>query len=72
MPELSCPNCGQDTPLIALGVRGERPHRWRPWVTALTLLYLCDRCDALIEARQPAHDATAQTEMRGVTAGHPA
>ncbi len=46
----SCPACGQANALIALGARHDRPYRWRPWVSRWTYLYLCDRCDALVEA----------------------
>jgi hypothetical protein len=28
--------------------RWGRVHRWRPWTTTLTHLYLCDQCDALL------------------------
>jgi len=44
-----CPACGQPDTLILLGSRDDRPHRWRWWSTALTLLYLCERCDVLLE-----------------------
>ena len=47
-----CPACGQRNSLIALGVRWDHPHRWRFWITALTHLYLCEGCDALIEVRK--------------------
>lgn len=43
-----CPACTQPDTLITLGVRYERPHRWRPWVTTLTQLYLCAHCEALV------------------------
>jgi len=43
-----CPACGQPNALLALGARLERPHRWRPWIGKYTLLYLCDRCDAIM------------------------
>jgi hypothetical protein len=44
-----CPACGQPDTLIPLGSRDDHPHRWRWWSTALTLLYLCERCDVLLE-----------------------
>jgi hypothetical protein len=44
----ACPVCGCAEPLLALGARYDRPHRWRPWITARTDLYLCDRCDAIV------------------------
>ena len=47
----SCPVCGHTDALIPLGVRYDRPHRWRPWIIAPTHLSLCDRCDALAEVR---------------------
>ncbi len=42
-----CPVCGQQA-LIALGVRYDRLHRWRPWITTITHLALCSACDALV------------------------
>lgn len=44
----ACPACGRAEALLALGARYDRPHRWRPWITARTDLYLCDRCDAIV------------------------
>ena len=49
-----CPACMQTGTLIPLGTRLDHPHRWMPWVTTATHLFLCDHCDALIEARLPA------------------
>jgi hypothetical protein len=46
---LCCPACGQPDTLILLGSRDDHPHRWRWWSTALTLLYLCEQCDVLLE-----------------------
>ena len=46
---LCCPACGQPDTLILLGSRDDRPQRWRWWSTALTLLYLCEQCDVLLE-----------------------
>ena len=44
-----CPTCGRPDTLILLGSRDDHPHRWLWWSTALTLLYLCERCDVLLE-----------------------
>lgn len=64
-----CPACGQPDALIALGTRYDHPHRWRPWVTTLTRLYLCDRCEALAEVRdvhdRGRGDQTGATRPRG-------
>ena len=49
-----CPVCARHSTLIALGTRRDRPHRWRPWITTLTHLYLCGRCDAIV-AQRTAH-----------------
>jgi len=46
----SCPACRQTDALVALGVRHDRPYRWRPWVTTPTRLFLCVWCMALVEA----------------------
>ena len=46
----SCPACGRPAALLPLGARYDRLHRWRPWTTTLTRLYLCEQCDALLEA----------------------
>lgn len=46
-----CPICSGRGVLIPLGVRYERPHRWRPWVIRSIPLYLCRHCDALVAAR---------------------
>jgi hypothetical protein len=46
---LCCPACGQPDTLILLGSRDDRPHRWRWWSTTVTLLYLCEHCDVLLE-----------------------
>lgn len=43
-----CPVCGQPAALIALGVRYDRLHRWRPWIITATHLALCSACDALV------------------------
>jgi hypothetical protein len=48
-----CPTCGQPDALILLGSRDDHPHRWRWWSTAITLLYLCERCDVLLEVGAP-------------------
>jgi hypothetical protein len=50
---LCCPACGQPDTLILLGSRDDRPNRWRWWSTALTLLYLCEQCDELLEVGAP-------------------
>ena len=34
-----CPNCGQHHTLLLLGVRRDRPQRWRPWIIRGTPLY---------------------------------
>jgi hypothetical protein len=47
-----CPGCGRPDALIGLGERRDRPHRWRPWVSTVTLIYLCAQCDALVEERR--------------------
>jgi len=47
MELVSCPACGHAA-LLALGARLDHPYRWRPWVSVLTYLYLCDWCDALV------------------------
>ena len=47
MELVSCPVCGHAA-LLALGARLDHPYRWRPWVSVLTYLYLCDWCDALV------------------------
>ena len=44
-----CPACGQPDTLILLGSRDDHPQRWRWWSTALTLLYLSEQCDVLLE-----------------------
>src|SRR5438128_2371384 len=52
----SCPRCRQPDALIALGLRYDHPHRWRPWVMTITELYLCDRCEVLVamgKAQEP-------------------
>jgi hypothetical protein len=61
----SCPACGQRGALIALGTRYDHPHRWRPWVTTRTPLYLCERCAALV-AGGPAQDLIVDTVSRPV------
>ena len=48
-----CPTCGRADTLILLGSRDDHPHRWRWWSTAITLLYLCERCDVLLEVGAP-------------------
>jgi hypothetical protein len=45
----SCPACRQPDALVALGTRLDRPRRWKPWITALTHLYICAQCHALVE-----------------------
>lgn len=53
-----CPTCGRPDTLLALGVRYDHPHRWRPWITARTQLYLCDHCEELVavpETRDAEH-----------------
>lgn len=56
-----CPACHRVGTLIPLGARLDHPHRWLPWVSATTHLFLCDHCDALIETRMQtpveAHEA---------------
>jgi hypothetical protein len=42
MELVSCPACGHAAALRALGARLDYPHRWRPWVSVLRYLYLCD------------------------------
>lgn len=41
-----CRACGQQA--LLLGVRWDRPHRWRPWIIRGTPLYLCTRCDVVV------------------------
>ena len=48
----ACSICGQPAALIPLGVRYGYPHRWRPWITTRTHLYLCACCDALVLERE--------------------
>lgn len=50
-----CPVCHRAGTLVPLGTRQDHPHRWMPWVTATTHLFLCEHCDALIETRTQAH-----------------
>ena len=57
----SCPACGHPAALLPLGTRYDRVHRWRPWTTTLTHLYLCDQCDALLEVGDMA-DGAAYSE----------
>ena len=64
----SCPACGQHNALIALGGRWDHPHRWRFWITALTHLYLCEECDALVEVRAARH--SGQREGAGAGWSH--
>lgn len=61
----TCPACGCAEPLLALGARYDRPHRWRPWITARTDLYLCDRCDAIVTV---AATTTATIETHAIPA----
>lgn len=44
----TCPACGRAGALLPLGARYDRPHRWRPWISARIDLYLCDHCDAIM------------------------
>jgi hypothetical protein len=44
----ACPACGRSGGLIALGVRYERPHRWRPWALRCMPLALCPACEAVV------------------------
>ena len=63
----SCPACRQPGALVALGTRRDRLHRWRPWVTTITHLYLCERCDAIVaigQAPQPAVGALRKLHGR--------
>jgi hypothetical protein len=53
----ACPACGQRDALLALGIRYGHPHRWRPWVTVLTPLYLCESCEALVAVGPAQHRA---------------
>jgi hypothetical protein len=48
----ACPACQRPDALVPLGTRRDHP-RWRPWITLLTRLYLCDTCHALVEMREP-------------------
>src|SRR5207247_11392458 len=66
----SCPACGHPDALLALGARRDRLHRWRPWNTTITCLYLCDQCEALVERGEmdsPAepHHGCSVTPVRG-------
>lgn len=59
-----CPACGQPDTLILLGSRDDRPHGWRWWRTASTPLYLCERCDALLEHRSSSRLGTWRKHLR--------
>ena len=59
-----CPACGQPDTLILLGSRDDHPHRWRWWSTAITLLYLCERCDVLVEVGAPPRRAALHDALR--------
>jgi hypothetical protein len=59
-----CPACGHPDTLLALGARYERPHRWRPWVTAATPLFLYDRCDAIVELAARSEQAATGAGLR--------
>jgi hypothetical protein len=60
----SCPACGHPAALLPLGTRYDRLHRWQPWTTTLTRLYLCEQCDALLEVRDTATpSAFAESEL---------
>lgn len=50
--EGTCPVCGQANAFEALGVRYEHPHRWQPWRTTSTALFLCTCCGALVVGGQ--------------------
>ena len=63
-----CPACGQRDTLIALGVRYDHPYRWRPWVMRSTPLALCERCDALVEAREAPTGAGRERRRWGLPA----
>lgn len=63
-PLRCCPACGQPGTLLVLGVRLDHPHHWRPWVTILTPLYLCDRCETLIEGESSPGKSDARAELR--------
>ena len=62
-----CPVCGWHNTLSALGERIDHPYRWRRWATMVTDLYLCDRCDALVEVG--ATTGTTHRECRRAVAG---
>ena len=55
-----CPTCGQRDALIALGQRIDHPYRWRRWATAIIDMYVCNRCDALLEVGQRTNGLAAQ------------
>lgn len=57
----ACPACGDADALLALGIRQDRPHRWWPWLSRATYLYLCDHCDALVEVVAPDAPAAPAT-----------
>jgi hypothetical protein len=59
-----CPTCEASAVLIPLGERRERCVPWRPWRTAITPLYLCDGCGAVVAGETPARRATGHGARR--------
>jgi hypothetical protein len=53
-----CPTCEPSAALIPLGDRRDRCLPWRPWRTAITQLYLCDGCGAVVAGETPARRDT--------------
>jgi hypothetical protein len=60
-----CPACHRPDALVALGLRYDPPHRWWPWATTITELYLCDRCEVLVAAGR-AQDPVVAYGQRGL------
>jgi len=61
-----CPACAQPDTLVLLGSRDDRPHRWRWWSPAITLLYLCERCDVLLQVDAPPEPRRSARRIRPV------
>jgi hypothetical protein len=64
-----CPVCHGTGTLVPLGTRLDHPHRWMPWVTATTHLFLCEQCDALIETRTQARVEMSTPEVAAMIGG---
>jgi hypothetical protein len=59
-----CPTCEPSAALIPLGDRRDRCWPWRPWRTAITQLYLCDGCGAVVALETPARHETGHGARR--------